>query len=130
MSYGVYIATSWHNKPAWHEAAALLPSPWYITCDWTDEDESSDPAWIAKRDFDGIRRADVVIVLLPGRLGTHTEMGYALGLGKRVILVGDPWPSDLVFPGSPFYFLDGVTRVATIPEAMKRLNRVRELLGQ
>lgn len=42
----------------------------------------------ADREARAIEAADMLIVLLPGRLGTHVELGIALGAGQPVILVG------------------------------------------
>ena len=44
------------------------------------------------RSLDGIAKADVVLAMLDDRLafGTLVEIGYAAGLGKKVLLGGDP----------------------------------------
>ena len=54
---------------------------------------------MAQQEIEAIRNADVLIVLLPGGLGTHVEIGAALALGKPVILhapnretLNDPYP--------------------------------------
>jgi hypothetical protein len=48
-------------------------------------------------DLQGIRDADVVIVLLPAKRGSHTELGAALMAGKHVLLHGteeDIWSTE------------------------------------
>ena len=66
---------------------ALKGQGWERTYVWSDQtlspDKSSD---IATAELEGIRLANVVVVLLPGGYGTHAEIGAALALGKPVIL--------------------------------------------
>jgi len=47
--------------------------------------EEERPA-IASAEIEGIRKADVVIIMLPGGRGTHAELGAALAFGKPVVL--------------------------------------------
>jgi len=73
------------------EAAGLLEAlesqGWQRTYVWSDKKLSSDRyGEIAKAELDGIRQADVAVVLLPGGYGTHAEIGAALALGKPIIL--------------------------------------------
>jgi len=61
---------------------------WKRTFAWTGEDGtgSGGHAAIAMAELQGVREADVLVVLLPGGYGTHVEIGAALALGKPVIL--------------------------------------------
>lgn len=58
--------------------------------------EVTDEAWgeVATKDVEDIRRADAFVLFSeqgrPGGGGRHVEFGVAVGLGKRVILVGEP----------------------------------------
>ena len=45
---------------------------------------------VATNECAGVASADVVVVLLPGGRGTHAELGIAIGLGKRILVVADP----------------------------------------
>jgi len=64
-------------------------------------------AAIGRRDIEDIHSADVVVVFNPreaaniGRGGRHVETGYALALGKQVIVVG--------VRGNVFHWLPEVT---------------------
>src|SRR5260370_27533871 len=61
---------------------------WKRTYEWTAQD-GKDPdghAEIAIKELEGVREADVLVVLLPGGYGTHVEIGAALPLGKTVII--------------------------------------------
>lgn len=45
---------------------------------------------IFKKDLHGLRNARQVIVLLPAGNSVHVEAGIAYGLGKALILIGEP----------------------------------------
>lgn len=67
---------------------ALKAHRWERTFVWTERDgaDSEENAKIAAAELDGVRKADVLIVLLPDGYGTHVEIGAALALGKPVII--------------------------------------------
>jgi nucleoside 2-deoxyribosyltransferase len=43
-----------------------------------------------QRDLEGLKNADKVILLLPAGNSSHVEAGIAFGLGKPLILIGEP----------------------------------------
>jgi nucleoside 2-deoxyribosyltransferase len=68
-------------------AQALEAQGWERTLDWSTLDDQADSyAEIALAELTAVRAADLLIVLLPGGLGTHVEIGAALALGKPVII--------------------------------------------
>lgn len=83
-----------------------------ITHDWTrltvpqkatDRIKQLVMSYAAKIDMEGVRRADVVILFLPGKRGSHGEFTMGLGLDKICILVGKPeidcmvhWHPDII----------------------------------
>lgn len=74
-----------------HMADRLQHNGWTHTCDWTYFDGSSADTpdslrRIGEREFDGVKAADVVIVIAPQGRGTHIELGMAIALGKRAYL--------------------------------------------
>lgn len=106
MGQTFYIATSLSNWRKHNELRDYLVERGHqISHDWTQASP-----WITERsdgiggseahehleavakagelDLEGIRRADFVVALLPGGNGTHAEIGGALILGKRVLIVG------------------------------------------
>jgi nucleoside 2-deoxyribosyltransferase len=89
MSKAFYLST---RKDRLDRATALLEAltenGWTQTFAWSDETSPSrrDYADIALAELEGVRQADVLIVLLPGGFGTHVEIGAALALGKRVVV--------------------------------------------
>lgn len=95
-----YVVTS-----RWLDAAAAGPA----TAQADGDGAAARLAGIARQDFEDIVSADVVVVFNPpeacsvGRGGRHVETGYALALGKRVVLVGAR--------GNVFHWLPEVTLV-------------------
>ena len=45
---------------------------------------------IFERDLEGLKNAEKVIMLLPAGISVHMEAGIAYGLGKPLILIGEP----------------------------------------
>lgn len=83
-----YLST---RKDRGSQSAVLLEAlerdGWERTYTWSDVDSnSSQYGEIAAAELEGIRLADVLIVLLPGGFGTHVELGAALAFGKPIIL--------------------------------------------
>ena len=80
----IYVASGLENR---EQAAALIRQlsmdGHTITYDWTqrgDVRNSGDLAMIetAQREVNAVAEAELVILLLPGGKGTHTELGLAL----------------------------------------------------
>ena len=46
--------------------------------------------YIFQKDLDGLKNAQNVILLLPAGTSAHIEAGIAYGLGKHLILIGQP----------------------------------------
>ena len=46
--------------------------------------------YVFKTDLNGLKNADIVIMLLPAGNSVHLEAGIAYGLGKPLILIGEP----------------------------------------
>lgn len=74
-----------------HVASLLKDNGWIHTCDWTSFDPSSVDSLdslriIGEREYDGVKAADIVIVITPQGRGTHIELGMAIALGKRVYI--------------------------------------------
>ena len=41
-------------------------------------------------DMDGLKNADTIVMLLPAGKAAHMEAGVAYGLGKKMVLIGQP----------------------------------------
>lgn len=90
-----YVASGLENIEEARRVVALLTEAGLESAyDWT----THGPVWMhgARRvrevsvlELDGVARADVVIVRLPGGRGTHVELGAALALKKPVIIYAE-----------------------------------------
>lgn len=93
----VYVAALYSMMPQAKAAAVLLEKAGYkVTSRWIHGDDPSVPPLArATYDLEDVRAADYLMLLsLPfGTLykggGRHVEFGYALALGKRMVVVGD-----------------------------------------
>lgn len=50
-----------------------------------------------KKDLDGLKNAKKVIMLLPAGNSVHVEAGIAYGLGKPLILIGEPEKPETLY---------------------------------
>lgn len=87
-----YIATSL-SRAKEHNIVRdiLLLKKWEITYDWTLHGSVKKTSFERLKDVglkmtQGVLEADVVIVLLPGGKGTHTELGMAIAKNKRIVI--------------------------------------------
>lgn len=88
-----YVASSLNNAEQVRIVARMLRNAGHEqTYDWTVHGsvQSEPDRWptVAGKELDGVTDADVVVVLLPGGRGTHTELGAALAACKRVFIWG------------------------------------------
>lgn len=122
----VYLAAPWaHRDEAIAVKARLVNAGLNVVSGWTERESTApssgeiEPARMqvqAQLDWDEVVSCDVLVVLgLAKSDGKATEMGIALTLGKRVILV----KSDCV--GNIFYHLPEVERVDNVEEVIWRL---------
>ncbi|MFC7370645.1 nucleoside 2-deoxyribosyltransferase [Fictibacillus iocasae] len=110
-----YIGSGFQNKKMVREIADVLVREGMThTYDWTQTEKVENIthlAHIANCEVNGVKAADVVLILLPGGRGTHTELGLAIAAGKPVLLydLENCWHDQdhLV----SFYYADGVKRV-------------------
>ena len=89
-----YVASGVPNAEKVNLAAAALTVAGHArTYDWTIHGDVSQTAPERKREvaaseFRGVAEAELVVLLLPGRFGTHAELGIALATSqnKRILL--------------------------------------------
>lgn len=87
-----YIASSLKNYQQVRDLSCLLKKAgWEHTYDWTtlcpvQETGIEKLKSIGEKEYDGIKQSDVVIILTPEGRGTHTELGIAIALNKKVYL--------------------------------------------
>jgi nucleoside 2-deoxyribosyltransferase len=107
-----YIASSLQNKENVQYVAAHLKACGFIhTYDWTIN-EGVDTAErlkeVGEAERQGVEKADILVLLLPGGKGTHVELGMALAQYKRVYLYSPNEDINDYSKTSTFYFLDEV----------------------
>jgi len=85
-----YIASGLGNAEQTRMLAARLKAAgWGQTYDWTKHgavDSKEDLQRVSQLEMKGAMEAELVIVLLPGGRGTHTELGMALASGNQVLI--------------------------------------------
>ena len=121
-----YIASKLENAKRVRQLADTLKSwGWQHTYDWTSHGlvlGKDKLQGAAAEELAGVIRAQIVIVLLPGGRGTHTEIGLALAYGKRIVLHSeDSKPFDHEKRETcSFYWLPEVERVQCPWEELPR----------
>jgi nucleoside 2-deoxyribosyltransferase len=103
----VYVATGLENRTlAAQVISALREAGFRITYDWTTHGSVSGEPLERRREValdeaNGVRKAALLVVLLPGGRGTHVEMGIAIGLAIPVVLISEDDPGRTIFYESP-----------------------------
>ena len=114
-----YVSTSFLNQAAAVAfAAELVRRGHELTCAWWDLAKRVNEVGldgIARREIQAICACEIFVLLCPGRLGSHVELGAAIALATPlIIVVGEPEPhTDCVF-----YALPTVRRCVTVEEAL------------
>ena len=131
----IYVATGFEFRERVHSFIQLCRDHGVDveqTYDWTTGTFQDDPLEVAEGEFDGVVAADAFVALLPGGLGTHSELGMALAAEVPTVVVGST-PQRCVgqllpqveWPKCPAYHL--VDRVvATELEAVEWLRELAD----
>jgi len=126
----VYLASRFARREELRQVARELEACGYeVTSRWLDSYDALAPdeldpdgraAALAAMDLEDVRRASICVAFTedasqvkPGRGGRHTELGIALALGLRVVLVG---PREHVF-----HCLPDITQFGSWREARQTL---------
>lgn len=131
-----YIASGLENAAAVRALKTVLDAEgWHHTYDWTVHGAVSVDR-LPEVSAEGVWMADVVIVLLPGGRGTHTELGIAIGMVDPVvfgpdedrmrIVVYSANPGDFEIKGQTcaFYHHPCVERFTSMDEMIDSLLKV------
>jgi nucleoside 2-deoxyribosyltransferase len=87
-----YIASKLENyEQVKYLAGKLKSAGWIHTYDWTVHGSVKGTsiktlAETGKMEYNGVKEADVVIILTPQGRGTHTEFGMAIAFNKQIYL--------------------------------------------
>lgn len=109
-----YIATGLENIKIHHQVRDRLISKGHLlTYDWTVHGDVRKEGVtrlkeVCKNDLRGVKEADLVIVILPGGKGTHTELGYSIGVNKKVFLYSKQAELFTITNTCCFYFHENV----------------------
>jgi hypothetical protein len=131
----IYVASGLENLGSVKDIMdSLKRSGWTITYDWTQhgsvQGKGNDViAEVASAEAMGVRSADLVLVLLPGGKGTHTELGIAVGCGIPVLIHSvDPLSFDNIQTERrccAFHFLPGIMRIPSHVDPVSACNLFR-----
>ena len=124
-----YIASKLENYEAVQCLSRKLKSAgWIHTYDWTVHGSVKEGSVellkeIGQKEYDGVKDADIIIVLTPQGRGTHTELGMAIALNKKIYLchVDDTY-FNCDDNTSAFYWLPQVNQfIGTIDDVVTEL---------
>ncbi len=87
----IFVASSFLNKKETRKVIRTLRKAGHeITVDWTLKKNCKQALQVqAEVDAEGVSNADVLVVLWPGRSGTITEVGIAIGIKNPVYILGE-----------------------------------------
>lgn len=116
-----YVASGIPNMENANKAAAVLTAHGHVrTYDWSKNGDVSHETdekrrAVAEAEADAVAAAELVLILLPGRFGTHAELGTAIATraNKRILLWSE---TDAPFTGEcafcVFYHHPAVERLS------------------
>lgn len=86
-----YTAYNFLDKPVIEDSSELS---WEKQMDQfeSSSDFWNDPTFQKhfQEDLQGLKNAETIILLLPAGIAAHVEAGIAFGLGKKLVLIGQP----------------------------------------
>lgn len=127
----VYIASTLSNYERVNDIRDKLAARGVqVTYDWTiwANNRSTDPVvlrQVAIDEINGIMQADYILMIAPGRLGTHFEYGLAFGLQKQIVYLVDKYDG----PDEPIMHLDDVLYMKDEAEAIDYIANTLPLIG-
>lgn len=138
MTKSVYIASSLKNYERVVQVNKRLHDEFGVitTYDWTphavgvlEGNPEKDPQKlreIAYREFQGIINAGVMLIVMPGRLGTHFEYGLAFGIQVPIVYLDDRDMPSAEKRFEPIHFLQSVYYYDKEDEALQKVNELAE----
>lgn len=150
----IYVASSWRNIDRVKVAALFLRANGFSVYDFTEDDDQGaafnwtdiDPQWQGwsperfrtllwhpvadrgfNRDFDELRAADGLLLMLPCGRSAHLELGYAIGAGKPTAIVLQAGEPELMYRAAGFIALDLTEAVNYFNAALDRVPAASEV---
>ncbi len=136
-----YIATTLSKYKDHNFLRDILISQGHeITYDWTLHEslgndkyvfDKNDAEDIALQEINGVLSADILILLLPGKKGSHIELGAALASNKPIIMHSENENDFLLdFSRCIFYFHHLISRVVCpLSKPENLLNKINEKMS-
>ncbi len=133
MPKSYYIASGLENADAVRALKKVLDEAgWKHTYDWTVHGAVDKDKWppTASAEAEGVWMADVLIVLLPGGRGTHTELGIAIGMVDPVVFgPGEDRMRIVIYSADPGEFeIKGRTCVFYHHPCVERFTSMDEMI--
>lgn len=137
-----YIATTLSKYKDHNKLRDLLINQGHeITYDWTLHEcigddkyvfDKKDAKDIAIKEINGVLTADILILLLPGKKGSHIELGAALANNKPIIMHSENENDFLLdFSRCIFYFHHLISRVVCpFNNSDMLFNKINEKLSE
>ena len=130
-----YIASKLENNKQVKRLASILARfGWEHTYDWTihgagKELDIKALKAVGQKESEGVRNADIVIILSPQGRGTHVELGMALALQKIIYIChADEKYFQCDDNTSAFYWLPNVHHfIGNIDELAKKMHVEQDL---
>lgn len=121
----VYVAARYTEKARARVARATLVNQGYqVTSRWLYDDPTAPHATAAQRDLNDVARSHLLLLLeplTPGGGGRYIETGYALALGKPVMVIDPNAPTDGRDGRAIFWSLPTVTVWPSLEAALPAL---------
>lgn len=109
----IYIASALSNVKKVQAVMKFFTDAGHgISYDWTKHGkytEDVDLIAACKAESDGVANADVVLLLQPGLLGSHVELGIAIALKKSIVIIDDTGCER-----KPFYYSEFIARCSGV----------------
>lgn len=107
----IYVAGGFNNKRKVRAVMQKLRDAGHeIVGDWTIHKSTRNKHVLASEvmaDWSAEMKADVVVIVWPGRFNTRVELGIALGSRKMVYIIGKPDYSQDIYPLHPLVTIVG-----------------------
>lgn len=105
-----YIASGFQNKKLVRKMGKEIQMQlgWELSYDWTQNERAQTVETLADigiKEYNAVMDSDIVIVILPGGKGCHTELGIALGNHKDIFLYDPDRILNNLNEATTFYFL-------------------------
>lgn len=91
-----------------------------VAFDWAYRYENGlDDDTVCRQEIQAVKSTDALLLVMPGKRGSHVEMGVAIGAEKPVVVLNEEAGDDI-----QFYSIPGVSLVRSEDDAVAEVLRV------